>query len=52
MGIREDHNRFREIVKGRIKKNFKKYVTQGEMIGRREKEFVKIPIPSIDLQKK
>ncbi|NCN95199.1 MAG: DUF444 family protein [Bdellovibrionales bacterium] len=49
MGIREDHNRFREIVKGRIKQNFKKYVTQGEMIGRRENEYVKIPIPSIDL---
>lgn len=49
MGIREDHNRFRDIVKGRIKQNFKKYVTHGEMIGRREKEYVKIPIPSIDL---
>ncbi len=51
MGIREDHNRFRDIVKGRIKQNFKKYVTQGEMIGRRENEYVKIPIPSIDLPK-
>lgn len=51
MGIREDHNRFRDIVKGRIKRNFKKYLTQGEMIGRRENEYVKIPIPSIDLPK-
>ncbi|HMN67985.1 MAG TPA: DUF444 family protein [Bdellovibrionales bacterium] len=49
MGIREDHNRFRDIVRGRIKQNFKKYVTHGEMIGKRENEYVKIPIPSIDV---
>jgi uncharacterized protein len=49
MGINEDHNRFRDIVKGRIKENFKKYVSHGEMIGKREKDFVKIPVPHIDL---
>lgn len=49
MGIREDNHRFREIVRGRIKQNFKKYVTHGEMIGRRENDLVKIPIPHIDI---
>src|SRR5688572_6564842 len=49
MGIREDHSRFRDIVRGRIKANFKKYVTQGEMIGKRENEYVTIPSPSIDV---
>lgn len=49
MAIREDHNRFKDIVRGRIKENFKKYVTHGEMIGKREKDFVKIPLPSIDI---
>jgi uncharacterized protein len=49
MGIREDHSRFRDIVRGRIKENFKKYVTHGEMIGKRENDYVKIPIPSIDV---
>ncbi len=49
MGIREDHRRFRDIVRGRIKQNFKKYVTHGEMIGKRENDYVKIPIPSIDV---
>jgi uncharacterized protein len=49
MGIREDHSRFRDIVRGRIKQNFKKYVTHGEMIGKRENDFVKIPIPSVDV---
>jgi uncharacterized sporulation protein YeaH/YhbH (DUF444 family) len=49
MGIREDHSRFRDIIRGRIKQNFKKYVTHGEMIGKRENDFVKIPVPSIDV---
>ena len=49
MGIREDNNRFKDIVRGRIKQDFKKYVTHGEMIGKRENDFVKIPIPSIDI---
>ena len=48
MGIIEDHHRFRDIVRGRIKENLK-YVTHGEMIGKRENDFVKIPLPSIDL---
>src|SRR6185437_3800276 len=51
MSILEDHRRFREIIKGRIKQHFKKYVTQGEMIGKQEKEFVKIPVPSIEIPK-
>jgi uncharacterized sporulation protein YeaH/YhbH (DUF444 family) len=49
MGIQEDHSRFRDIVRGRIKQNFKKYVTHGEMIGKREKDFVKIPVPQIEI---
>ncbi len=49
MSIKEDHNRFRDIVRGKIKEDFKKYVSHGEMIGKREKDFVKIPLPSIDI---
>ena len=49
MSILEDHRRFRDIIKGRIKQNFKKYVTQSEMIGKQENEFVKIPVPSIEI---
>lgn len=49
MAIKEDHSRFKDIVRGRIKEHFKKYVTQGEMIGKRENDFVKIPIPYIDI---
>ncbi len=49
MSIKEDHNRFRDIIKGRIKEDLRKYVSQGEMIGKREKDFVKIPLPQIDI---
>lgn len=49
MSIKEDHNRFRDIIKGKIKEDLKKYVSQGEMIGKRENEFVKIPLPQIDI---
>lgn len=49
MAIKEDHNRFRDIIKGKVKEDLKKYVSHGEMIGKRENEFVKIPLPSIDI---
>jgi hypothetical protein len=47
--IERDHSRFRQIVKGTIRKNLKKYVSHKEMIGRKGKDFVSIPIPQIDL---
>ena len=47
--IKQDHNRFRDIVKGKIRSNFKKYISQGEMIGKREKDFVSIPMPQIEI---
>jgi uncharacterized protein len=49
MPIREDQNRFKNIIKGRVRDDFKKYVTNGELIGKREEEFVKIPLPRIDI---
>lgn len=49
MSIKEDQNRFRDIIKGKVKEDFKEYVSQGEMIGKRENEFVKIPLPQIDI---
>jgi uncharacterized sporulation protein YeaH/YhbH (DUF444 family) len=49
MSVKQDHSRFKDIVKGKIKQNFKKYITQGEMIGKREKDYVKIPVPQIEI---
>ena len=47
--IQRDVNRFRRIVRGQIKKNLRKYMSQGEMIGRQGKRAVSIPLPQIDL---
>lgn len=47
--IKRDHSRFRQIVKGKIKQDLKKYVTNGEMIGRKGKDMVTIPIPQIEI---
>jgi hypothetical protein len=47
--IKQDHARFRDIVRGRIKQNLKKYVQKGEMIGKKGKEFITIPVPTIDI---
>lgn len=49
MHIDQDHNRFRQIVRGKIRQNLRKYVTHGEMIGRQGKELVSIPIPQLDI---
>src|SRR5512141_1091925 len=47
--IKQDHARFRDIVRGRIKRNLKKYVQKGEMIGKKGKDFITIPVPTIDI---
>ncbi len=41
--------RFREIVRGRIRKDLKKYINHGEMIGRKGRETVSIPVPNIEI---
>src|SRR5476649_2728734 len=47
--IERDHSRFRQIVRGKIKKELRKYMTQGELIGKKGKDLVSIPLPQIDL---
>ncbi|MCK6625176.1 MAG: DUF444 family protein [Anaerolineae bacterium] len=47
--VQRDLNRFRHIVRGQIKKNLRKYMSQGEMIGRQGKRLVSIPLPQIDI---
>ncbi len=49
LDIERDQRRFREIVRGRLRKNLRKYVTHGEMMGRKGKDIVSIPIPSLDV---
>src|SRR5687768_3472970 len=49
MDIERDQRRFREIVRGRIRGNLRKYITHGEMIGRRGRDLVSIPVPQLDV---
>ncbi|MBN2358434.1 MAG: DUF444 family protein [Deltaproteobacteria bacterium] len=47
--IDQDHARFKDIVRGRIKANLRKYIQKGELIGRKGKDAISIPIPQIDI---
>ncbi len=49
MKIDQDTNRFKKIVRGKIRENLRKYVTHGEMIGRKGKDLVSIPVPQLDV---
>ncbi|HEX7836294.1 MAG TPA: DUF444 family protein, partial [Kofleriaceae bacterium] len=44
-----DHGRFRQIIRGKIKQNLRKYISQGEMIAKKGKDRVAIPLPSVDI---
>jgi uncharacterized protein len=47
--IDPDHRRFRDIVRGKIRQNLRKYISSGELIGRKGKDVVSIPVPQIDV---
>jgi uncharacterized sporulation protein YeaH/YhbH (DUF444 family) len=47
--IDRDLQRFKQIVRGKVRQNLRKYVTHGEMIGRTGRELVSIPVPNIEI---
>jgi uncharacterized protein len=47
--IEQDSSRYRQIVHGKVKQNLRKYITNSELIGRRGKDLVSIPLPQIEL---
>jgi uncharacterized protein len=47
--IRNDHARFKDIVRGKIKSNLKNYIKKGELVGKQGKDKITIPVPRIDL---
>ena len=51
MRMESDLNRFRKIVRGKIKKELRRFISSGDLIGRQGKKFVTIPLPRIDLPK-
>ncbi len=47
--IEQDHQRFRQIVQGKIRKDLRKFLSRGELIGKEGKRFVSIPVHDIDI---
>jgi len=47
--IEKDHARFREIVRGKVREDLRKYISRGELIGKAGKDVVSIPVPQIEL---
>lgn len=47
--IERDYQRFRKIVRGKVKSNLNKYITRGELIGKKGNDLVSIPLPQIEL---
>ncbi|MBL8683082.1 MAG: DUF444 family protein [Myxococcales bacterium] len=48
LNISQDHARFRDIVRGKVRENLRKYISNGELIARQGKDTVSIPVPQID----
>src|SRR5205807_3999718 len=47
--IERDYQRFRKLVRGKVKSNLSKYISRGEMIGKKGKDLVSIPLPQIEV---
>ncbi|MCI0399623.1 MAG: DUF444 family protein [Chloroflexi bacterium] len=47
--IEQDTGRFRHIVRGHVRQNLRKYMSNGELLGRQGRELVSIPVPQIEL---
>ncbi len=47
--MESDVNRFRKIVRGKIKGQLKKFISNGDLVGKQGKKYVTIPLPRIDL---
>src|SRR5437870_13651511 len=47
--IEKDHQRFRQIVKGRIREDLRKFLTKVELIGKEGKHLISIPVRGIEL---
>jgi uncharacterized protein len=46
--IDQDHKRFKDIVRGKIRGNLKQYISSGELMGKQGDKIVSIPVPQID----
>ena len=49
LNIDQDLNRFRQIVKGRVRRDLKKFMSSGELLGKQGGKVVSIPLPEIQI---
>jgi len=47
--IDREVSRFKQIVRGKVRQNLRKYITRGELLGRKGREYVSIPVPNIEI---
>ncbi|QDT86682.1 DUF444 family protein [Gimesia chilikensis] len=47
--IDRDQQRFDKIIKGKVRQQLRKYINHGEMLGRKGRETVSIPVPNIEI---
>jgi hypothetical protein len=47
--IQKDHQRFRKIVKGKIRGDLRKFLTQGELLGKEGRRLVSIPVHGVQI---
>jgi hypothetical protein len=47
--ITNDHQRFRKIVKGKIREDLRKFLTRGELLGKEGKSYISIPVKGVDI---
>jgi uncharacterized sporulation protein YeaH/YhbH (DUF444 family) len=47
--IHNDHSRFNDVVRGRIKKNLRDFIKSGEFISKQGNEKIAVPIARVDL---
>jgi len=47
--IERDRARFKKIVRGAIRSGIRKYISHGELIGRKGKDLVSIPLPQLEI---
>ncbi len=47
--IEQDHTRFRQIVHGKIRKDLRRFLSRGDILGREGGRYVSIPVHDIDI---
>ncbi|MEL6342880.1 MAG: DUF444 family protein [Myxococcota bacterium] len=49
LNIENDLNRFKKIVRGKLRKDLRRYMSSGELLGKQGKNVVSIPLPRIQI---